>query len=73
MFKLKYNTAPREEWKKRINIYTNWYENDFEFEVDEHKATGIVLKFRTGEPINIVEDWTEYWINPSNIIALEID
>ena len=72
MFKFKYNTVPIEEWMKKLSIYTNWYENDFEFKVTDLRAHEIEKAFKDWEMIYIVEDWVTYYINPKNIIAIEI-
>ena len=56
-----------------VNIYTTAVDDDYEFEVSKQEADRIVNTFLLWEYVKVIEDWKTYYINPLNVVSIEVN
>lgn len=56
-----------------VNIFTTAVDDDYEFEVSQQEANRIVDTFLHWEYIKVTEDWKTYYINPLNVVSIEVE
>lgn len=58
---------------KLVTIYTTAVDDDYEFEVSPQEANRIVDTFLHWEYIRVTEAWKTYYINPVNVVSIEVE
>jgi len=66
------NKQPEIETKS-VTIYTTAVDDDYEFEVSPQEAKRIVDTFLLWEYIKVTEAWKTYYINPLNVVSIEVE
>lgn len=56
-----------------VNIFTTAVDDDYEFEVSQQEANRIVDTFLHWEYIKVTEAWKTYYINPLNVVSIEVE
>jgi len=58
---------------KTVTIHTTSADADYEFEVSPQEANRIVDTFLHWEYIKVTEAGTQYYINPVNVVGIEVE